>query len=66
MTERESGAQALTVAEVAELLGISTAHAYETIRTTHELAGLKPIRIGRFIRFGRKAVEAVLAGEVAQ
>lgn len=52
-----------TVGEVADILGISRSSAHRTIARDQKLGPLTPIRIGKRILFGRKAVEAVLAGE---
>lgn len=54
----------LTVEETArDVLGISPWLAYEEIKRTGQLAGIKPLRVGRRLLIPRAALERVLAGE---
>lgn len=59
--------ETLTVGEAADMLGISRSSAYRQLaKPGAKLGPLTPIRIGRRILFGRKQIEAVLAGEVGE
>ncbi len=53
----------LTVEEAAQLLGITTDHAYGVIRRTGALDGVKVLRLGRLYRIPRAHLEAALGIE---
>jgi predicted DNA-binding transcriptional regulator AlpA len=59
---KDTPCETLTVAEAADVLGISRSSAHRLIAQTGKLGPLTPIRIGRRIVFGWRQVELVLAG----
>ena len=52
-----SSSATLTVPEAAQLLGITTEHAYGIVRHTGQLAGVKVLKLGRLYRVPRARFE---------